>query len=93
MKDRGILQRLADGAGLPGEPLPGQSIVEIAGNTRLLVENHYGVKEYSRERIGVKVKFGMVVVDGQGLELTRMTREQLIISGCIHAVTLHRRGS
>lgn len=93
MKERRtLLQRLADGADLSGEPLPGQPIVEIAGDRRVLIENHFGVKEYSRERIGVKVKYGILTVCGCGLELIRMTKEQLVISGRIDAVTLQRRG-
>ena len=93
MKDRGsILQRLADGMDLPGEPLPGQSIVEIAGDRRVLIEHHSGVTQYSREKICVKVKNGQVAVCGCGLELTQMTREQLVISGRIDCVTLLRRG-
>jgi sporulation protein YqfC len=87
-----ILSRLADGADLGEEPLPGQSLVEIAGDRRLLIENHCGVKEYSRERIGVKVKFGQINVCGSCLELRHMTRHQLLISGRIDAVTLCRRG-
>ena len=87
-----ILQRLADGADLSAEPLPGQPIVEIADDRRVLIENHFGVKEYSREKIGVKVKYGLVCVCGCNLELIRMTKEQLIISGRIDAVTLIRRG-
>ena len=77
-----ILQRLADGADLSAEPLPGQPIVEIAGDRRVLIENHFGVK----------VKYGLVCVCGCDLELIRMTKEQLIISGRIDAVTLIRRG-
>ena len=87
-KGRMILQRLADGADLSAEPLPGQPIVD----RRVLIENHFGVKEYSREKIGVKVKYGLVCVCGCNLELIRMTKEQLIISGRIDAVTLIRRG-
>ena len=82
----------AGGADLSAEPLPGQPIVEIAGDRRVLIENHFGVKEYSREKIGVKVKYGLVCVCGCNLELIRMTKEQLIISGRIDAVTLIRRG-
>ena len=81
-KGRMILQRLADGADLSAEPLPGQPIVEIAGDRRVLIENHFGVK----------VKYGLVCVYGCNLELIRMTKEQLIISGRIDAVTLIRRG-
>lgn len=91
-KGRYFLERLADGVDLPSEPLPGQPIVEIAGDRRVLIENHFGVKEYSREKIGVKVKYGIVTVCGCGLELIRMTKEQLVIAGKIDGVTLTRRG-
>lgn len=91
-KRRQIWERLADGADLAAEPMPGQPIVEIAGDRRVLIENHFGVKEYSREKIAVKVKYGFVCVCGCGLELIRMTREQLVISGRIDAVSLVRRG-
>lgn len=76
---------------LPGEALPGQPLVEIAGDGRVLIENHRGVREYSRERIGVKVKFGLVQICGSCLELRCMTREQLVISGRIDMVQLKRR--
>lgn len=85
-----LLQRLADHTDLTGEPLPAQSVIEIAGDCRVLIENHCGVREYSRECIGVKVKFGVVLVRGCGLELSRMTKEQLVISGKIDGITLQR---
>lgn len=91
-KRRYIWERLADGADLAAEPLPGQPIVEIAGDRRVLIENHFGVKEYSREKIAVKVKYGFVCVCGCNLELVRMTKEQLVISGRIDAVSILRRG-
>lgn len=87
-----FLERLADGADLSAQPLPAQPIVEIAGEHRVLIENHCGVKEYGKERIMVKVKYGCICVHGCGLELMRMTKEQLIIRGVIHGVTLQRRG-
>lgn len=92
--DRGrtFWERLADDVDLASEPLPGQPIVELAGERRVLIENHLGVKAYSRESILVKVKFGCICVCGSGLELTRMTREQLLIRGKIDSVALQRRG-
>ncbi len=91
-KGRYFLERLADGAELSGEPMPGQPVVEIAGDRRVLVENHRGILEYSRERIGIKVKYGVVAVCGCGLEVIRMTREQLVISGRIDGISIQRRG-
>lgn len=90
-KAHGFLDRLTENTDLMGEPLPGQPVIEIAGEGRVLIEHHMGVREYSRERIGVKVKYGTVVICGHCLELSRMTREQLVISGRIDGVSLVRR--
>ena len=90
-KERNILQWLAEGADLAGEPLPGQSLVEISGDCRVLIENHSVGIEYSRELICGGVEFVHVTICGCGLELCRMTREQLIIRGRIDAVSLTRR--
>lgn len=87
-----FLEGFTEGMDLPGETLPGQPIVEIAGERRVLIENHLGVIQYSREQICVKVKFGNIRVCGCGLELAQMTRYQLVISGRIDQVSLARRG-
>lgn len=92
MKRRGDwMQRLTEGLDLPSESVPGQPLVEISGEERVLIENHAGVTAYGREQICVKVKFGQVQITGCGLELARMTKEQLIICGRIDSVTLQRR--
>ncbi len=85
------LERLADSADLTGEPLPGQPLVELAGDRRVLIEHHRGVTQYSREMICVKVRYGSVRVCGCGLELSRMRKDQLVISGRIDGISLIRR--
>ena len=76
---------------LPGESLPGQVLVEITGENRVLIENHRGVREYSREKIGINVQYGVLLVCGSCLELRCMTREMLVICGKIDGITLKRR--
>ena len=88
---RNLIHHLLQEMDLEGENIPGRSLVEIAGNERVLIENHLGVKAYSREKICICVKFGLVNIIGCSLELCHMTREQLIITGRIDAITLHRR--
>jgi len=84
-------QRMADRADLYGEALPGVPVVELAGDRRALIERHRGVTEYSPERICVRLSYGLLCICGCGLELTRMTREQLIISGRIDGIQIQRR--
>ncbi len=75
---------------LPGESLPGCPLVEVAGQHRVLIEHHRGIREYSPQRIGVKVSYGLVEVWGEALQLRCMTREQLVIMGRIDCVKLQR---
>ena len=85
------MQKLAEGFDLPGELPPGVPVVEIAGDCRVLIERHSGMTEYSRERICTRVCYGIVCICGSDLELSHMSREQLIISGRIDSVQIIRR--
>ncbi len=91
MPGRQLLRRLTEGIDLPGESLPGQPLVELAGDQRVLIENHMGVTEYGADQIRVQVRYGQIRVCGEGMELARMTKEQLVIAGRIDSVTLIRR--
>ncbi len=90
--EKRFIERIAAAADLQAEPLPGLPLVEIAGDRRVLIEQHCGVTEYGRCRICARVKFGAVVISGSGLELTRMTPQQLIVTGRIDGVHLERSG-
>ena len=90
--EKHIMERIAAAADLPDEPIPGLPLIEIAGERRVLIEHHCGVTEYGRCQICVRVKYGFIVVMGQRLELARMTKEQLIITGKIECVKLERSG-
>ena len=89
---RGTLtQRLWDSAGMSAESLPGQPLIELCGNSRVLVENHQGVAMYTTEQICVRVKFGEVCIRGQHLRLCHMQGQQLVIQGQIGEISLHGR--
>ena len=77
---------------LPDAPIPGQPLIEIFGHKRVLIENHKGVIRYSGTEIAVKVMYGHIVIAGNSLELSRMTKDTVIVSGMIGGVTLNREG-
>ena len=77
---------------LPGEPLPGQPVVELLGEGRVLIERHFGVCQYCSQYVSVNVGFGAVVVRGAGLELMHMSKDQLVISGKIVGIEVNRKG-
>ena len=87
-----FIEQLSGATDLPDAPIPGQPLIEIAGEKRVLIERHQGVCHYCRQKIAIKVKYGQVLVNGDALELSRMTKDLIIISGCIESVHLIKGG-
>ena len=73
------------------DPLCKAPLVELAGDCRMVIENHLGVLAYSTEDICVKVKYGCIAVQGDCLCLRDLSKEQLVITGRIDSVRLCRR--
>ena len=73
---------------LIGEPTPRTTLVEIVGNKRILVEYHKGVTSYSRECIRIRSTSGLLVVSGEELLLVNVSKQQLVIGGCISSISL-----
>lgn len=91
MKSRAdIMNHITLGADLPGETLPRIPLVEIAGESRVLVENHQGVIAYGCDEIKIKVSFGLICIGGAGLRLARMSGHQLVVVGKINCVSMQR---
>ena len=72
------------------QPLTGIPIVELTSDTRILIENHQGVSEFTNERISIRVKFGRIVTCGSTLEIAFMSKHQLVISGQIKTISVER---
>lgn len=90
MKQLGWGDRFAVSADLQEEALPGQTVVELFGERRVLIEHHCGITEYSRDRICVRVKYGVVRICGSSLRLAKMTADQLVVTGRIDSIGLVR---
>lgn len=86
-----LIQRVVDQASLSAGAMPGHPIVELSGDRRVLIEHHFGVKEYGRSRITVKMSYGLLCILGESLEILRMTKEQLVICGRVNEICLQRR--
>lgn len=82
--------RIALGADLPSETLPGIPLVEIIGDRRVLVENHCGVVAYGCHEVRIKVSLGVLSIIGSGLQLARMSKQQLVITGRMDGISILR---
>ena len=90
MRGKGMLDRLADVTAWSETPLPGQTLLELLDDRRILIEHHSGVTEYTQEKIQVRVDYGSLCIAGTELRLTKMSPDQLVINGRIISVTLTR---
>ena len=73
------------------EAHPNTALLELTGDRQVLIENHRGVTQYSREQVGVKVAFGEILLCGRELVLARMGQGQLVVTGCVESIRLLRR--
>ena len=85
-----ILRQLEIRAQLSGQPLPGIPIVELAGERRVLIENHCGVREYLDNSVSIGVSFGLIQIHGTDLQIARMSSDALVVTGTIDSIKLER---
>lgn len=81
-------QRIAQLLDVPAEGISGAPRITLSGGSRVLVEGHRGLLEYSDERIAAAGAGCRVLIKGEGLALAAMDAGQLVVSGRIWAVEL-----
>lgn len=83
MKDKYSFDRMLMHLDLSGEAPPGVPIIEIIGNSRILIENQVGICNYCKSSVVVKFRHGIICITGDNLELQKMNQNQLVITGSI----------
>jgi len=85
-KLRELPYELADRLELPEDVLLGSGKLTVTGGRSAVIENHRGVLEYTAERIVVAVPRGKVCLDGTGLRLKAMNKNELLVGGRIRNI-------
>ena len=80
-------RKVAETLRVPANILPGSPRFTLTAG-ELLCENHLGLIKYGVDCVEIKTRDGFVRVTGDGLELTAMNREELILRGFFTAVEL-----
>lgn len=81
-KKRPITERFS----LPAELMPGVPRTTMSGGSEVYVENYAGLKTYTRSCIEIKTRDGLLRIGGDELELTAMTKNEIIIRGLVVSV-------
>ena len=87
-KRRTMLDLIVEATDVPQELIPGTPLIEIVGNSRVMVDNHCGILEYTCNCICIRVSFGCLKIWGNKLCVTRMRKKQLVVTGEICHVDL-----
>ena len=77
--------------GIPPEILTGLPVVELTGDSAVLIEQHHGISAYSEEQVCVKVNLGLICIEGSGLTIRVMNHEKVMIYGRISSLRIERR--
>ncbi len=85
-----MLGLITEAVDIPAELLPGMPLIELTGHSRVMVDNHRGISEYTNGCICVRVSFGLVSIYGCGLRITKMRKKQIVIGGNILRVELEK---
>ena len=85
------IRQAVDHAELMDEVLPGQTVVEVIGEGRVLIEGHKGILSYDDCEICVKVCYGVVRITGCNLKLTIMSGYKLVITGVVQHIDFLQR--
>ena len=64
--------------------------VTILGFDRVLIENYKCILEYQDFFIRVKMKTGLINIEGIELQMNEMTKDDLIITGSIDSVDFEK---
>ena len=91
MKLRSYLAAAAMKLGLPADIAAGLPHMEVNGFQECSIDRHTGILEYNEERIVIGLNIGCLVVTGHALQIQRMHRERLTITGRITCARMPSR--
>lgn len=60
--------------------------ISMIGNNQMLVENHRGVIEYTPQKIRLNSTIGVILVEGQDMDLKNIAADDIMITGVIKHV-------
>lgn len=76
-----IKNNIADALELPKEIVLDLPKITMIGSIQLYIENHKGIVEYSKERIRVNSKMGIIRITGKKMIIKNIVSEEIVITG------------
>jgi sporulation protein YqfC len=83
-----LLQQASERLDIPGQIMAGLPKVELTGFSKISIEQHKGILEYSDEVVTVAVSQGKIRITGKGLSIRLMNSVFLVVVGKLSNVEL-----
>lgn len=87
IKMRALLRRAAERLDLPQDVAAGLPRIEFDGFSLCRLDRHKGILAYEKDRIVVSLNIGTITLEGSDLQVQRMHREALTVTGKIKQVS------
>ena len=88
MKNRSneIKESISELLELPKDIMLDLPRITLIGNLQLYIENHKGIIEYSKQRIRINTKNGVMRIIGKNLTIKTIITEEVIVVGLIEQI-------
>ena len=83
-----ITNRFIETFDLPPEVMLNLPLIMMVGGKSLILENHRGILEYSRERIRIRLVKGEIILTGRNLLIQSISNEEIQIKGELTGINL-----
>lgn len=60
--------------------------VTLIGNLQIYIENHKGIVEYSKTRVRINTKIGILRIMGKELMIKNIATEEIVICGSLESI-------
>ena len=87
IKKINISERLTQALDIPREIIMDLPIITLTGNKEINIENFSSLLEYTKYKIRLNTRSGVLVIEGVELEAKNMTAEKICIKGNILHIT------
>jgi sporulation protein YqfC len=81
-----VKRRITTTFELPRDIMLDWPSIRIMGDEELVLSNHKGIAEYTKEQIRIKTGVGAIKISGRGLVIKEISREDIVVEGKIGAV-------
>lgn len=76
-----LAHKLTDVFEIPKDVVLDLPRITVVGDAQVVIENHRGVIEYSRQKVRINTTLGELLVAGAGLVIANILTEQIVIEG------------